>query len=115
MADVTDACGPDPGFFCELVFDNTENERLAEIIGWVVERPLRIVLILLVAWIIKRIAHKLVDRAVAQLHGRAKASTRRGSKTRANWASAPGRPRPSTVSKSAKRGAPSGSRPSPPC
>ena len=67
MADVTDACGPDPGFFCELVFDNTENERLAEIIGWVVERPLRIVLILLVAWIIKRIAHKLVDRAVAQL------------------------------------------------
>ena len=67
MADVNDACGPDPGFFCELVFDNTENERLAEIIGWVVERPLRIVLILLVAWIIKRIAHRLVDRAVARL------------------------------------------------
>ena len=67
MADVNDACGPDPGFFCELVFDKTENERLAEIIGWVVERPLRIVLILLVAWIIKRIAHKLVERAVVRL------------------------------------------------
>ena len=67
MADVNDACGPDPGFFCELVFDNTENERLAEIVGWVVERPLRIGLILLVAWIIKKLAHKLVDRAVARL------------------------------------------------
>ena len=67
MADVNDACGPDPGFFCELVFDNTDNERLAEIIGWVVERPLRIILILLVAWIMKRIAHRLVDRAVARL------------------------------------------------
>ena len=64
---VTDACGPDPGFFCELVFDNTENERLAEIIGWVVERPLRIILILLVAWIIKKIVHKVVERAVARL------------------------------------------------
>ncbi|MXW58226.1 MAG: mechanosensitive ion channel family protein [Acidimicrobiia bacterium] len=64
---VTDACGPDPGFFCELVFDNTENERLAEIIGWVVERPLRIILILLVAWIIKKIVHKVIERAVARL------------------------------------------------
>ena len=64
---VTDACGPDPGFFCELVFDNTENERLAEIIGWVVERPLRIILILLVAWIVKKIVHKVVERAVARL------------------------------------------------
>lgn len=66
-ATVTDACGPDPGFFCELVFDNTDNERLAEIIGWVVERPLRIILILLAAWIIKKVAHKLVERSVARL------------------------------------------------
>ncbi len=66
-ATVNDACGPDPGFFCELVFDNTENERLAEIIGWVVERPLRIALILLAAWIIKKIVHKVIARAVARL------------------------------------------------
>lgn len=66
-ATVNDACGPDPGFFCELIFDNTDNERLAEIVGWVVERPLRIILILLAAWIIKKIAHKLTDRAVARL------------------------------------------------
>lgn len=66
-ATVNDACGPDPGFFCELIFDNTENERLAEIVGWLVERPLRIILILLVAWIIKKIAQKVIDRAVARL------------------------------------------------
>ena len=64
---VNDACGPDPGFFCELIFDNTENERLAEIVGWLVERPLRIILILLAAWIIKKVAHKVVDRAVSRL------------------------------------------------
>ena len=55
-ATVNDACGPDPGFFCELIFDSTENERLAEIVGWLVERPLRIILILLVAWVIKKVA-----------------------------------------------------------
>jgi len=66
-ATVTDACGPDPGFFCELVFDNTENERLAEIIGWVVERPLRIALILLGAWILKKVVHKVIERAVGRL------------------------------------------------
>ncbi|WP_420639270.1 mechanosensitive ion channel family protein [Candidatus Poriferisocius sp.] len=67
MADVNDACGADPGFFCELVFDNTENERLAEIVGWVVERPLRIALILLGAWLVKRIAHRLIDRFTKRL------------------------------------------------
>ncbi len=74
-ADVNDACGPDPGFFCELVFDNTENERLAEIIGWVVERPLRIILILLAAWIIKKIANKLIERTVARLVRQAESDT----------------------------------------
>ena len=66
-ATVNDACGPDPGFFCELIFDNTENERLAEIVGWLVERPLRIILILLVAWIVKKIVHKVIERAVGRL------------------------------------------------
>ncbi|MCY4163191.1 MAG: mechanosensitive ion channel family protein [bacterium] len=74
-ATVNDACGPDPGFFCELVFDSTENERLAEIIGWVVERPLRIVLILLVAWIAKKIIHKLIERAVDRLVRQSEADT----------------------------------------
>ena len=66
-ATVNDACGPNPGFFCELVFDNTENERLAEIIDWVVARPLRIVLILLGAWLIKKVVHKVIRRGVARL------------------------------------------------
>ena len=74
-ATVNDACGPDPGFFCELIFDNTENERLAEIVGWLVERPLRIILILLVAWIIKKIVHKVIERAVARLARQAETET----------------------------------------
>ena len=74
-ATVNDACGPDPGFFCELIFDNTENERLAEIVGWLVERPLRIGLILLVAWIVKKIVHKVIERAVGRLARQAETET----------------------------------------
>ncbi len=72
---MNDACGPDPGFFCELIFDTTENERLAEIVGWVVERPLRILIILLVAWILRKIAHKVIGRAVSRLVEQAKSDT----------------------------------------
>ncbi len=74
-ATVNDACGSEPGFFCELIFDSTENERLAEIVGWLVERPLRIILILLVAWIAKKIVHKVIERAVARLGRQSESDT----------------------------------------
>ena len=62
-----DACGSDPGFVCEWVWDASGNERLAEIIGWSVERPLKVVLILLAAVVINRLLRGTIDTVVKRL------------------------------------------------
>ena len=64
---LNDACGVEPGFICEWVFDTTDSEATAEIVGWLVERPLKIVVILLGAWIVNRFVTRAVDRLVNRL------------------------------------------------
>ena len=63
QGDLQDACGSDPGSFCELVFDLTGNESLAEATDWIA-RPLTALVILLVAWIVNRIARRMIRRTV---------------------------------------------------
>lgn len=69
-ATLTDACGDDPGSVCEWVFERTNNEALAKVASWFVDRPLRITLILLVAFIVnlmvRRALHRFVDRVNEQ-------------------------------------------------
>ena len=56
-ATVTDACGENPGFLCEAVFDATGNETLADLVDFLV--PLiNAALILAVAWIVNRIVRR---------------------------------------------------------
>jgi small conductance mechanosensitive channel len=62
-AELTDACGADPGFLCEVVFDFTESETIAEIADAAV--PLtKVVLIFLAAWILGRIVRRLINRSI---------------------------------------------------
>ena len=65
---------PDPpcfeqnGTVCQYVFDQFgENERLAEIANWLVDRPLRVLIVLIITWIAARLARRWVRRAVARL------------------------------------------------
>ncbi len=67
VADLADACGDDPGLICEWVFDATDSARAAEIVDWAVDRPLRIALILAVAWVINRVSRRLISRFVERL------------------------------------------------
>ncbi len=60
---VTDACGADPGAACSLVFDLTGNTSAARISDFAA-RPIKVVIILLAAWVINRIARRWLDRAV---------------------------------------------------
>jgi small conductance mechanosensitive channel len=57
---LVDACGEEPDGFCEWVFNRTDNETLASIANWVVDMPLRVIFILVGAFIVKR----LVQRAI---------------------------------------------------
>jgi small-conductance mechanosensitive channel len=66
-ATLTDACGSDPGAICEWVFDTTENETLAEVADWLVHTPMRIALILLVAFVVNRVVRRALLRFVERV------------------------------------------------
>ena len=62
-ATLAEACGDDPGFLCELVFDATGNENLADVADFLV-RPLKVALILVVAWILNRVVRRTINRTI---------------------------------------------------
>lgn len=59
-------CGADGGWWCERVYRWTDNEPLAQAATWIVEVPVRILIIIVVAWVL----HRLVRRAIAKLSER---------------------------------------------
>ncbi len=64
---LVDACGDRPGFICEAVWDITGNEAVSEIAAWLVERPLKVVIILAGAIVVNRLVKRMVDRMVERL------------------------------------------------
>lgn len=56
-------CAGGNDFVCDWVYDVTGNERLADAAGWVVERPLKVVIIFLVAYGLNRLVRKAISRA----------------------------------------------------
>ena len=64
---MTEACGEDPGVACRNVYEWTEDETLADVAEWMVDRPLRIACILLVAWIATRVARRLIRHSARRL------------------------------------------------
>lgn len=54
------ACGSDPAQFCEWVYDQTGNETVSTIIAWAVDVPLRIAIIVLVAFVVSRVLQRAV-------------------------------------------------------
>lgn len=57
-AGLLDACGQDPSRICNWVFDRTSNGFLAAATEWVVERPLKVALIAIGAYIVSRLARR---------------------------------------------------------
>jgi moderate conductance mechanosensitive channel len=85
VANLTDACGADPGFVCEWVFDTTDSVRLAQLANWLVERPLRIVLILLVALILERFVRRAIARLIERIAREHDEDLRRASRGDRQW------------------------------
>lgn len=54
----------DAGWACGPVYDATGNQGLAEAVGWLSDKPLRIALIVVVAWIANAVLRRVVRRAV---------------------------------------------------
>src|SRR6056297_155065 len=62
-ADLIDACGDDPGWLCEFVYDVTGNGFLAQIS----DRVVTVVFILLLAWVLSALARRHLARAIARM------------------------------------------------
>ena len=66
-ADLVAACGDDPGWGCEHVFDWTGSRWLANSVEWVLAKPITILIIVLVAAIVARIIRWFITRTLRRL------------------------------------------------
>src|SRR5262245_29820706 len=61
---LVDACGVKPGAVGEWVWDRTGNGVLASAADWVIDKPLAVAVILLVAWLVALVARRMARRAI---------------------------------------------------
>lgn len=67
IAPLDAACGLDARFVCEWVFEQTNSETWAGLSDWFVDRPLRILFIIALAWLLARVLRKLVSKFALQV------------------------------------------------
>jgi small conductance mechanosensitive channel len=79
---LTEACGDDPGSACRFVFEQTSTEWLAKFVDFLVTRPLKILLIVVLAWVLAKITRRLIRRFTAQLAGSAESGRIRRARNR---------------------------------
>ncbi len=60
-SELFDACGADPGQFCEWVYKATDSAGFASFVDWVTKAPLRIVLILVAAFVSARLLKRAIS------------------------------------------------------
>jgi small conductance mechanosensitive channel len=64
---LNEACGDDPGVACRNVYEWTSNAALSDAAEWMIDRPLKILIILVSAWILTRISRRLIRRSARRL------------------------------------------------
>jgi small conductance mechanosensitive channel len=64
---LVEACGEAPGFVCDWVYGLTSNEDLAEFAEWFVAKPVKAIFILLLAFIVNRLARRAINRFIDRL------------------------------------------------
>jgi moderate conductance mechanosensitive channel len=57
-----DACGEDPSWICRWVLENSENAFLATTIDFLLARPLKILIIVALAWVLNRLVRRAIRR-----------------------------------------------------
>ncbi|QRP48204.1 mechanosensitive ion channel family protein [Amycolatopsis sp. FDAARGOS 1241] len=63
------ACISDPSTWCSQVYSITHNEWLAGSAGWLVTKPLRIILIVVLAFLVRYLTRRLIDRVTTLPRG----------------------------------------------
>lgn len=65
--ELAEACGAEPGIACEWIFDLSGNGTLASFADWIVAKPAKVVMILLVAFVVNRLVRRGINRLVEEL------------------------------------------------
>jgi small conductance mechanosensitive channel len=73
---LTAACGNEPSFICRQVLERTDSRGLAEASDIVFARPLKIAIVLLIAWIVVGILGRIIDEFVETLSGQGQPARR---------------------------------------
>jgi len=64
---VNEVCGPDPSWVCERIYDWTGSEGFASASVWIVDKPLTVLIILLLAVIARRVVRRAIDHMVERI------------------------------------------------
>jgi moderate conductance mechanosensitive channel len=59
-----EACGDTPGLICEWVFSLTSNQSTARFADWFFAKPLKILLIFALAWVVARVLRRVISRMI---------------------------------------------------
>jgi small conductance mechanosensitive channel len=81
--ELLDACGEDPGAACRFVFERTDNAFLAKAADALVATPLKILLIVAVAYLLNRIVRRAIRRFADRLAGSASSGRLKQARERA--------------------------------
>ncbi|MDE0318891.1 MAG: hypothetical protein OXI97_03340, partial [Acidimicrobiaceae bacterium] len=63
----TEVCGPEPSWICERIYDWTGSEGFASASVWIVDKPLTVLIILLLAIIARRLVRRAIDHMVERI------------------------------------------------
>lgn len=64
-----ETCGSDPSFVCRELLDRADSRTLAEVADWVFAKPLSIAVVVVLAWLVLRLLHRVIDRTVRSVAG----------------------------------------------
>src|SRR5690349_8625234 len=66
---LAEACSTDPGNACRWAYEATGNRQFAEFVDWFDDVPLHILGVLLVAWVVNRLARRVIRRFGERIQG----------------------------------------------
>jgi small-conductance mechanosensitive channel len=67
QSDLAEACGDSPGLLCRWVYELTDSTGLADFTDWLVAKPLKVALILLIAYVVNRVIRRAIRRMVENM------------------------------------------------
>ena len=68
-AQLAKACSPQPSNACRWVFEQTHSVGLAKFVDWVLDVPLQIIWVLLIAWLVNRVVGRGIRRFGDRIQG----------------------------------------------